>query len=519
MIHRQTQTAEYWNAFAITAQDIEFIYGYILEANRPVPAQELALALMRHRVEQEAAQIRRQLSTHRIYQPKQTYAEGEWLAFPALQFAIGRVVRVRRGNNPAIGDFDVIEVEMSNGKRRQFAARYPRTHRLNEEDFTVLLDEKPIKPPEALYRAYGERVTVLLNNALAQHADFVRIGEGWFLRALLVEISVGHLNLAEALLDMMGGGPLSTTEILRELQLAADAPKSVLEASLNVALYSDARFVEVGIGRKPMWFLRRLQPREVSEPPLVLRPLAFDGAVALDPALVALARELDDEWEFQPGEERPAERATLILTPAHRLAGTLGWNRSMAGVLPSSTKPFAALRLIDQATGESFTAWLSQEGRYLWGLSRWYAKHDLQPGAYIELKRGKSPEEWVLSYRQQRPHREWVRVASIQDGRLVLDTAQRTVNSELDDLMTVFLDAPQAILEWRATRRYTVAQAVQEAFAALSALSVQGNVHARTLYAVVNLMVRTSPRSVFAALSTNPRYAPLGDNYWRYVER
>ncbi|MCS7087805.1 MAG: hypothetical protein NZL91_03805 [Thermoflexales bacterium] len=518
MIHRQTQTAEYWNAFAVTAQDIDFIYGYILEASRPVPAHELALALMRHRMEQEAAQIRRQLSTHKIYQPKQTYAEGEWLAFPALQFAVGRVVKVRRGNNPEIGDFDVIEVEMANGKRRKFAARYPRMHRLNEEDFTVLLDEKPIQTPEALYSAHGEHVTVVLNTALENHPDFIRIGGDWFLRALLVEIGVGHLNLAEAVLDMVGGGPLSTTEILRELQLTADAPQSVLEASLNVALYDDLRFVEVGVGRTPMWFLRRLQPREVSETPHVLRLAQQSEPSALDPALEALARALDDEWEFSPGEERPSNQATLILTPPHRLAGTLGWNRSLAGLFRVSTKPFAAVRLVDQISGEAMIAWLSREGRYLWGLGRWYAKHNLQPGVYIELQRGNTPDEWYISYRRQRPRRDWVRTVSIRDGRFVLETAQRTVSSEMEDLMTVFLDSPQAILEWRATRRYTVTQAVQEAFAALSAQSVQGNVHARTLYVVVNILVRSTPRSVFAALSASPRYMPLGDNYWRSVE-
>jgi hypothetical protein len=50
-------------------------------------------------------------------------------------------------------------------------------------------------------------------------------------------------------------------------------------------------------------------------------------------------------------------------------------------------------------------------------------------------------------------------------------------------------------------------------------LSPQGNVHARTLYSVVNVITRSAPRDVFAALTAAGAYVPVGDNYWHLGER
>jgi hypothetical protein len=64
-----------------------------------------------------------------------------------------------------------------------------------------------------------------------------------------------------------------------------------------------------------------------------------------------------------------------------------------------------------------------------------------------------------------------------------------------------------------------LSQAVREAFPEIAKLSPQGNVHARTLYAVVNVIVRAAPRDVFSALVASGAYVPVGDNYWHLGDR
>lgn len=520
VIHRKTQTSAYWSALTITADDAEFLYNFILEAGKPQRISDLALALIRHRVEQENETLRRQWANNNIYQPKKSYAVGEQLVFPALKFAAGRVVGVRPGNNPDLGAFEVITVQFDDGRCREFAASYSRAHRLNDEDVTTLFDTQHLKTPEALYEEHGAQVTAVLTAAIEGNDEFIRIGEEWFLRAMMAEVNVGHLNLAEAVLDVANGGPLTTDVILRDLGLPPDVGDKVQEASLNNALAADPRFDEVSLNDRPAWFLRRLEPAEVREMPEPLRAVRFSGNTTISLELARLARELDDELEFDEAiPTTPAYSATLILTFPHRRAGTLGWSRAAAAVLPQSSKPRIPIRFKDRVTQKEFTAWLVRAGRYVWGLGDWFKANDLPAGAYIELARSDAENLVWIDYRRRRPKREWVRVASLRDGRLHLETAQRAVACEVDELMSVFMDDPRSLDALRSDRPRDVMQAVREAFPEIAKLSPQGNVHARTLYAVVNLITRCAPTDVFAALTASGSYVPVGDHYWHLGER
>ncbi len=60
---------------------------------------------------------------------------------------------------------------------------------------------------EAVIESFGEEITAKLDVILDENKDLVRIGGNWFPKSLLIEFNVGHLNLAEAVLDMYGGGP------------------------------------------------------------------------------------------------------------------------------------------------------------------------------------------------------------------------------------------------------------------------------------------------------------------------
>jgi hypothetical protein len=50
----------------------------------------------------------------------------------------------------------------------------------------------------------------------------------------------------------------------------------------------------------------------------------------------------------------------------------------------------------------------------------------------------------------------------------------------------------------------------------LVSLSPQATVHAKTIYSAVNVLRRTPPGPVFALLSTEPCFVPMGGGYWTF---
>jgi len=137
----------------------------------------------------------------------------------------------------------VIQVAFEDGSQREFASGIL-DHKLNEppklvEDFNHL-------DKATVLKIYSDDLLDALEDGLAANSDFVRIAARWFPRALLVDINVGHLNLAEAMLDMAGGGPLSTNQLLEQIELHADVNPKLVEFSLDLALQEDQRFDEIG---------------------------------------------------------------------------------------------------------------------------------------------------------------------------------------------------------------------------------------------------------------------------------
>ena len=520
MNHRQTQTPEYWSAFKLTADDLEYISNLLLEAFAPKRTHELALALIQHRTDVESATLRQQLGSLTLYQPKRQYQLEEAVVFPVLNFANGRVVEIRAGHNPDLSNFDVITVETASGKRREFAANFLGQHRLNDMDINALTNDADLKKPEELYELYREPVEATVNASLLSNSDFIRIKDEWFLREMMAEVNVGHLNLAEAVLDMSNGGPLTSDVLLRDLGLPADVIGSVQEISLNRALSQDDRFDEISLNDKPAWFLRRLEPVEVRQIPTVLMPARFPTthSITISDDLRALAIQLDDELEFHNNAgiaaEASTQSATSVLIFPHRRAGTLGWTRKLAAVLPAFDKPRVPITFQDKVNGKQFVVWLVRDGRYIYGLADWYKQNELPTGATIELTRSDADNIWIIDVKRHKPRREWVRVGSVRDTRLRLDTAQRAVTNEVDELMAIFVDDPRTLDTMRGDQPREVAQTVREVFPEIAKLSPQGNVHGRMLYSAVNTVTRAAPLDVFAALVASGTYMPVGDNYW-----
>lgn len=518
MIQSQTQTQSYWqNRFELTDADVEQIYNHLLEVERPQSAAELAAVVIAYRVAQEKQEIKRRLAGRVVYQPAHHYEVGDELVFPALDFAYGTVVGARPGTNPEAGKFTVIRVEVS-GKEREFAADLEYEHALNRENGSIFEALEMIEADE-LTELYGDLVTERISAGLEERDAFLRLGEQWFLKALLTEVNVGHLNLAEAVLDMFGGGPLPPEEILPHLDLGEDVPQATQAFSLNYALLQDSRFDEVGPPGKVRWFLRRMEPQAVREVPgrLVYNPVPYDRN-ALTPELRLLERELDDEWsDLEP--IRTPQPVVLALTYPHRWAGTLPVSARTSALFPTGRAARQRIVLIDEQSQEEIVGWVVKEHRYVYGLDAWYQENEIPIGGFISLRPGPEPGVLLLDYDRRRGQREWVRLASVDENRIQFALERRTISCGYDDLMIVGTDYVAAVdALWRRaeTNNRTVESLLRELFPELAALNPQQTVHAKTLYSAINMLRRMPPGPLFAELVTNRAFVPVGDHYWQY---
>ncbi|MGH2593168.1 MAG: hypothetical protein ACRDGG_06615, partial [Anaerolineae bacterium] len=312
MIQRVTQSPDYWGEkFAVQPDDLDTLLNLFLDDELPRSADELALELVRYRCQREEAALSRELLKGSLYQPKGRYALGEHIVFPALQFAVGKVAGVREGVNPEIGLFKVIRVEMNDGPPREFAAEYTLPHPLNMDSSPP--EENTLLSPEEIFTRHGKPIAEQLAQHLQAAPDFVQLAGKWFPRSLIADVSVGHLNLAEAVLDMNQGGPLPTEAVLKDIGLPAEINRHLQIFSLNYALQQDERFDEVGPAGEVLWFLRRLEPPEVlfAPPRLIAADAPYDPS-RLDAALLRIEREIDDERSAVPTPDEPYDEVTFV---------------------------------------------------------------------------------------------------------------------------------------------------------------------------------------------------------------
>ena len=520
MIQRKTQDPDYWgDDFTVTSDDIQYLSTLLIEQELPRSAEELGRALILFRSRQEDTLIERALSKGTPYQPKQSYQVGESVVFPMLGYRVGEVTRVRPGRNPEYGEFQVIRVKFDRGRQREFASEFTVDHALNEDlDGGSTADGAPLRSPEELESLYGYQVGEVLESHLESQTDFVRLAGQWFRGDLLIEVNEGHLNLAEAALDMQEGGPLPTEELMGDLELPEEIPSELRTFSLNYALSEDERFDEVGPAGEVLWFLRRMEPRDVQfvPPHLEYEPFDYDPAL-LTSEMVALEQQLDDEHSnLEPPAEIP-EPVTISLTFPHWRSGTLPLSSRLRRVFPTGRTHRIRFTLVDAETKTEIPAWVVSEGGYVLGLKEWYEQNDVPVGAYVELSQGKEPGTVIIRRRSRRPRREWIRLALPIDGRLTFEMRKQLIGSQYDELMIVASDDPKTLdMVWTRTHEQHIPLSglIAQVFPELAKLSPQGTVHAATLYSAINLAIRTPPGPILAELVNSGEYSPVGDNYW-----
>jgi hypothetical protein len=535
VIQRRTQSPQYWGeAFIVDEADLDHIANRFLEEETPLGTDELVLEVVTLRTRQEENALQRMLSKGALYQPRNLYQPGQEIVFPALGFAVGTVVAIRPGRNPEYGPFTVITVDFEGGKRRRdFAAELGAPHKLNGDGDEAAAEGAQASGDGLLSAAelaalHGPAVRAKLEARLATQPDFVRLAGKWFLRSLLADVNPGHLNIAEAILDVNAGGPLPTEALLGDLELPAEINRNLQIFSLNYALQRDERFDEVGPSGEVLWFLRRLEPPEVLEPPRHLLPHAepYDaGRLSADE--LALVRELDDEWEdarfaAPPPEGGAPTAASFYLTFPHRRAGTLPLSARLASIFPTArVAPRVRFTLVDAQSGERLPAWVVRAERYVHGLGGIYERHDIPAGAQLTVRRGDEPGTVVIDPGARRPKREWVRVASPAEQRVTFEMQKRLIGVNYDELLVLWVDSPAAIdPAWRRSRdqHQTLARVIAQVFPELAKLNAQSTVHARTLYSAVNLLLRSPVAPILARLHADAAYVAVGGNYWRFDE-
>lgn len=519
MMQRKTQTAEYWQAFSLTPRDVDFLRTALADAERPLSTPELAEAIVGERIRREESDLRAELSRGTLYQPRKQYAVGDRVIFPQLEYRLGEVVERRAGENPEYGQFEVITVDFGPGKRqRSFAAGLDAPHRLNADLPDMLAASAPVTP-QALLDGLARSLPAVLEQGLRQDDAFASFEGHWLPKDLLAEVHVGHLNIAEAIIDM-NQTALETAALQKELDLPAEIQADIASFSLQAALAADERFDQVGAGDQRRWFLRRLEPVEALTTPVALsfEPAAYDPS-ALTPDLAKLAFELDDEWS--DGTEvsdarRAAQTATITLTYPHAISGTLPLNRHARVLFPEGHGQRTMVTLIDGRWGNRFSGWVNRAGRYVAGLHGWMEKHKLPAGVYITLER-REDGEVVVDFRPKRMRREWMRWAQLTgEGRLDIQVRKQEISCEYDEQMVIGGDKSDELAGLRAMyATMPLAQVVFEVFSDLAGLS--GSVHAKTVYSAVNVVRRVTPEPVFAALASDGRLERLPECSFRLI--
>ena len=522
MADHSSDASQLWGeTFTLNDTDLEFVNNLLLEEGAPMESERLAVAVIRERLQNEAKHRARLSPEDTIYLPRHPYRVGQQLVFPMLSFARGTVTSVRPGENPEIGPFEVVRV-MAEGGEREFAARLE-NHKLNTIPLETLMGASD-RSPEQIFLEHRSSILNHLEMRLGNNPEIAKIADRWFPRSLLIDISHGHLNLAEAVLDVAGGGPLPTSALLEHIELPANVDPRLASFSLEYALYKDERFEEIGPAGEMAWFLKRLEPPEVTFPP---RRLAYEmestAPAKLSEPLQTLVRELADEWS--PAED-PAEEGgevSLTLSFPHWRVGTLPLNPRLAGIFPHAHQATRIrFEFVELDTGERFPGWVVAPFRFVFGLAEWYPKKGLLPGGILRVRKGDQPGEIVLDAATRRPVREWVRTATASpNNRLAFTMQKQAVAVEYDELSVIAVDDPHAVDElWlRMNEQKTPLEAlIADVFRELAKLNPQSTVHARTLYAAVNVVRRLPPAPVFAELMKRPYYSHVGDLYYRFDE-
>jgi len=517
-------TEEFWQSFSLEEEDIEFLYNFFLENEKPAKKELLVTEIIQHKIASERKRLETLQSKSALYMPKDSFEIGTTLSFSALKMKTGTITAIREGYNPDTPSFKVIQVEFDNGDIREFASALE-NHVLNEP---ILFDPNdPNFDIDFVLTNYRIPITSGLEKSLADNGSFSSIADEWFPESLLIEVNEGHLNLAEAVLDFSSGEPVSTSFICEQTGLTDDN-QALIEFSLNIAMQADPRFDEVGPAGEVLWFLTALEPTEVNEQPktlLSVTPQEFLGSAdALENSVQINLFEgvIADEYEIREIETNEVDKLTFSLIYPHWREGTLPLSDELRTFFPTAiNSPHIRFTFIDGHTKNTFPGWVVRQHNYVCGLKDWYQKLELLPGSLVHISKGKKPGEVIIRADKKRPSRQWIRVAKVNSNdKLVFSMDMAVVKTGYNDRMILMIDDPDKLDNlWLSTvTAHKFEETLKYIMRELVKLNPQGHVHAQELYAATNLILRTPPRAILSVLNNADWVSHEGDLYYRLAD-
>jgi hypothetical protein len=512
---------EFWQSVSFSSKDVESLYNHLLEIETPLSIHELTSFLVSQKISEEKNRILQSIKAEgKQFKPKEKYQKGETLVFPQRNSQKGKVIEVRPGNNPECTDLEVITVEFSPSEKVDFASNLP-AHKLN--DFNPIDESDKNLNSSWVIENFGKTIEKSLQTLLDKNDDLINIAGNYFPQALLVDVGVGHLNLAEAVLEMAEGGPMTTEEVIQQIELPTDVNSKLTEFSLNYALQEDPRFDEVGPAGETLWFLNRLEPDEVQHTPLALQ--YNEGSSDLPEKLQAyldFGSSFCDELEVDNPCDS-ADEVTVSLTYPHWRSGTLPLTGKLKNLFPTAFEtPRVKFTFRDASTSQTFNGWVVRPSKYIYGLREWYEKEGFIPGSLIHVSKGKNPGEVLIRADKKHSSKEWLRTFLVgADGGYVFAMLKQSVSASYDDRMVTFvpdIKAVDGIWEKYAKTKPGIEKVTIIMMRELAKLNPQGHVHAQELYAAVNLVKRCPPGPILNLLFSRAWAQHLGDLYFRLDE-
>ena len=516
---------QHWaRSFTVNAEDIEHITNLLLEKETPLSTYQLAHVLVEGRLAQEVAALEERYKDARFYNPAESYDVGQKLVFPAMDYATAQVTAVREGANTDYGAFNVIAVQFEdNGhEAREFASALTVEHKLSQADGGSAQASLDQLTPEEIIEQAGDVIVDTLATHLREKSDLIHLAGKWFPIDLILDVNEGHLNLAEAVLDIYGGTPMPTSTILNEMGGLGASHISLQEFSMNYALNDDKRFDEVGPSGEVLWTLTRMEPDGVQRVPELLqyKPIDHDRAM-LSEEMLSLEAEIADELSPLDAA-RNINKGTVTLNYAHRRAGTLPLSWRVMDLFPTAkTTERIWVTLIDAQDDEAFPGWVVREERYVYGLAPLYAKYALPIGAHVVVRRGEEPGQIIIDLDTYKARSEWIPLLQRKGEQFGFETSKRAIGADYDDLMILGIDELEAIDELVATtrkQRQTITAMMKMLIPGIAQLNPQGTAHVKSIYSALNVLRRCPPGPLMATLVANPDFEYVGDNYWKLAD-
>ena len=514
---------EYWTNLSIGGKDIEFIYNILLEKEIPLPTETLLKSLINFRISQEQKYSKKYFdSKNKVFLPRDEYQIGDKLVFPSLEMKIGEVQEIRDGFNPDFENLKVINVNFESGESKVFASNL-QDHILNH--ILDIPEEDPNYNPDLVHDNHKQYLSDCLEKALGSNEDLVNIAGNWFPRSLLIDVNVGHLNLAEAVLEEESGGPLDTISLMEQAELKANVDARLLEFSFDLALQEDQRFDEVGPAGKTLWFLNAMEPDNVKNVPLFLKynepSVKHDSLIEY---LELFERNIYDELEAWDSQGDENNRIIISLSYPHWRSGTLPLSNTLKKMFPTAYEaPRVKFMFNDAKENQQFPGWVVRQHKYVYGLKEWYLKNNLMPGSLVIIEKGEIPGVIQVHIEKSRQNKEWIKTVLIgSDQAVVFAMLKQPITANYNERMAVVIsdtEALDALWNKKVYQNESIKKTILRIMRELSKLNPQNQVHAQELYAAVNIVRRCPPSMVVHHLLNDRTVEYLGDLYFRFSEK